>query len=248
MNVILSSVEWHFVIVYLHDIVVFSKTLQQHFGHVRKVVLLLHSAGAILKFNEGKRFTHIFELLGHVIRSRRLYLVFHMTEAISELQSATRLTELRSLLNLCNVFQRLVANVALITASHSQHLKKDYPASFNPLDSNEHNAMETLKKGLISLPILALPYSFGHMTFDTDARNVQTGCGLLQKQPDDKTKPFRKGSRFLTDPGMRYDTIQRECFAIVCAVFLLRPYIEVHRLTIHMDRVKLKSRSQQKNV
>lgn len=52
MNVILSSVEWQFALVYLDDIVVLSKTFEKHIDHVRKVLLLLYNAGATLKFEE----------------------------------------------------------------------------------------------------------------------------------------------------------------------------------------------------
>lgn len=96
---------------------------------------------------------------------------------------------------------------ARIAAPLNQLLKNDQPIFFTPLDSNELYIMETLKNALISTPILALPYFGGHMTLNTDARNVQTDCVLLQKQPEHTTKPAEYWFCSFTDVEKRYDTM-----------------------------------------
>lgn len=67
------------------------------------------------------------------------------------------------------------------------------------LNSKEIQAMETLKNALISFPVLELSYSGGHMTFDTDARNMPIGCVLLQKRPGGTTKPLSYWSYSLSN-------------------------------------------------
>lgn len=49
MDMIFTSVEWQLTLIYLNDIVVFSKTPQEHINHIRKIILLLHSASATRK-------------------------------------------------------------------------------------------------------------------------------------------------------------------------------------------------------
>lgn len=81
--------------------------------------------------------------------------------------------------------------------------------------------------------MLALPYIREYMLLDTDSCSVQIGCILLQKQPDDTTKPIWYRFRSLAHAEKRQDMAQRECLTIVRADSLLRSCVVVHRLTIH---------------
>lgn len=82
MDMILFSWKWQSALDNLDDIVVFSTTLPQHIESVRRFLLLLYSAGAILKLKQCKLFTDTIDHLGHVIHPKRLKLVFHTTDAI----------------------------------------------------------------------------------------------------------------------------------------------------------------------
>lgn len=66
IDVILSSIKWQFALNYLNDLVVFSKTLQRYITQVRKVLLLLHSAGATITVKKCYFFTDTIDCLGHV--------------------------------------------------------------------------------------------------------------------------------------------------------------------------------------
>lgn len=73
---------------------------------------------------------------------------------------------------LCNVFQQFVSKSSQIAALLSPRMKKDQPASFTTLNSEELYAMVSLRITLMSLPILGLSYSDEHMTLAADACNV----------------------------------------------------------------------------
>lgn len=79
---------------------------------------------------------------------------------------------------------------------------------------------------LIFSPVLALSGSTGQITLDTNACNVQAGCVLLQKQLVKKTEPAEDWTCSLTKTELKCDTTQHEYLAIVCAVLLLRTYLE----------------------
>lgn len=240
MNVILSSVTWKFAHVYRDDIVVFGKTLHQHIDRVQNFLSLLHCTAATFKLKKCEFYTDSIDFLGHVIHLRRLELASQTTNAICELQPSTNLTELRKILCFFNVFQRFVSSFAQIVAQLNQHLKNNQPSTFTPLNGNKLHVMKALKNALKSLPILVLHYSGGHMTLEIDAYNVQIGYVLLQKKTEDTTKPVRYWSCSLFDAEKRYDTTQRECLAIVRAIFHLRQYLERHRLTLCTEHDVLK--------
>lgn len=75
--------------------------------------------------------------------------------------------------------------------------------------------MQSLKKSLVSPPVLVLSDSTGHLTPDTDACDVQFGCVLLQEQPGNTAKRIEYRSRSLTNTEHQFDTIPRESLAIV---------------------------------
>lgn len=89
--------------------------------------------------------------------------------------------------------------------------------------------MKNLKLALTAPPVLALPYSGGHLTLNTDAYNAQIGCVFLQKQLDNKTKFIDYWSRLLTEIEQWYDKTQLECLAIVWSVDFLHPYLDVRQ-------------------
>lgn len=155
-----------------------------------KIFSLLHSAGATLKLKRYKFYTDYTDYFGHVICPRRLELASHTTDAIHRLHPPSNRTELPSFLGLCDVFRQLVPKFAQIAAPLDQRLMKNQLPSFPSPNSDEHYATETLKNALISLPILALPYSGRYIMLDTDTFNVSTCCSLLQKQPHNTNKPI----------------------------------------------------------
>lgn len=225
VDVILSSVECEFALVYLNDTVVLNKMPQQDIDHVHKVLPRLQIAGAKLKLMKCNFFTNTINYLCPKICPRRLKRTFHTTDVNNILQPLTNPTALRSFFGLCQAFRWFVFDFALIASPRNQHLNENLPAYFTLLNSNELYAMETLKNALTLLPILEFPYSCGHMTLDTDACKNRIACVLVQKQPDDTIKPNEHWSHSLSDDGERYDTTQCKLFAIVYAVLHLQPYL-----------------------
>lgn len=52
MDVILSSIKWQFIFVYLDNIVIFSKSPEQYRGLTRKVLTIFENAGVTLKLKK----------------------------------------------------------------------------------------------------------------------------------------------------------------------------------------------------
>lgn len=97
--------------------------------------------------------------------------------------------------------------------------------------------MTALHEKLISTPVLALPYTGGHNTLDTDACNVQVGCVQLQEQPDSTKILAAYWSPSLAKVERAYNTTQKECLAILSPVLLLRLYLEGTRITIRYGHI-----------
>ena len=240
VDIILSRVKWQYALVYLDDVIVYSKTIKEHFIHVQTVLQLLRDAGVSLKLAKCSFFDQSVDYLGHVIKPGKLEVASKTVDAIRQARPPTDQTQLRSFLGMCNVYRRFVENFARIAAPLNKKLRKGEPFEFGHLNDAEHSAFLTLKDKLVNPPILALPRHNYHYTLDTDACEDQVGCVLLQEQPNGDKLPIGYWSRSLTQAEKIYSTTERECLAIVWGILALRPYLDSSRFTLRTDHEPLR--------
>lgn len=105
MHVILALVKWHYAIVYINDIIVFSKSPKQHLQHIVEVLLLFCDVCTTIKLKNcfflSKK---TIDYLGHVITSGKQQVTQKITEVIERLQYRTIISELRSFLGFFNAY------------------------------------------------------------------------------------------------------------------------------------------------
>ena len=235
LDIILSGVRWQICLVYLDDVIVFSRTHAEHVEHLDTVLTLLRNAGVSLKLKKCQFFRTEVEYLGHVIGPGTLRVSAKSTEALRACAFPKSLTQVRSFLGACNVFRRFVKDFSKIARPLTTMTRKDASPDFaNPSDE-QLRAFETLKERLTSPPVLALPKIGRPYVVDTDASAYQLGCALLQQQDVDVWKPVGYWSYTLTDTERDYSPTERECYAVVWAVTTLRPYLEGVRFTVRTD-------------
>ena len=240
MDIILSRVRWKYVLVYLDDIIIFSRGVQQHLSHLESVLRLLQAAGATLQLPKCHFFQRQVKYLGHIIRPGKLAIYGKNLEAITKALPPRNKTQVRAFLGMCNVYRRFVNGFTRIAHPLNKKVCKDQPESWEHLSDDELTAFEQLKKSLVTAPILALPREGYPYTLDTDASDRQLGCCLLQQQEDGTLHPIGYWSRTLTSAERNYSSTEKECLAIVWAVQHLRPYLEGTKFTIRTDHDALK--------
>ena len=116
LDILLAGLRWKTCLVYLDDVVVFSKTFEEHVKHVQDVLNILQRVGISLKLNKCNFFTKVVDHLGHVIKPGRLEVATKNTAAIEVFREPETQTQLRYFLGLCNVYRRLVPNFARVSA------------------------------------------------------------------------------------------------------------------------------------
>ena len=240
MDIILSGVRWKCCIVYLDDIIVFSKNREDHLRHLEEVFRLLRDAGATLRLKKCEFFKDEVKYLGHVIRPGRLGMLQKNVESIVKAMPPKTKTQMRSFLGMCNVYRRFIKGYAKIAHPLNRRTSKDSPETWDDLSEDEMTAFQTLKRALVTAPILALPREGYPYTLDTDASAYQIGCCLLQEQPDGHLLPVGYWSRSLTPAERNYSSTEKECLAVVWATLHLRPYLERTRFTIRTDHEALR--------
>jgi hypothetical protein len=144
-------------LVYVDDIIMFSKTAEEHLSHRDDVLHSLYRAGLSLNMKKFHIFKETVSYLGHVIHPGKLSVAGKNTSALKTSKFPTTQSELRSFLGLCNVYRRFVPGFANIAAPLNEFLRKGERPQLGELSLEQKDAFERLRQNLLDPPILALP-------------------------------------------------------------------------------------------
>ena len=97
-----------FVAVYIDDVLIFSRTLEEHLEHLRKVIRRLQKAGLKLKPIKCKFIREEVEYLGHLITPHRLKPNPKLVESVQQFPTPVNLKSLRQFLGLSSYYRWLV--------------------------------------------------------------------------------------------------------------------------------------------
>lgn len=240
LDVILSAFTWKTCIVYLDDVVIFSKDIEAHIRDVDKILTIMESAGLTLNIAKCHFFTKDLMYLGHKIRPGSLTVDPVTIKALREASPPINQSELRSFLGLANVYRRFIPAFAGIATPLYELLRKTAPVQLDAFGKPEKDAFDKLRLALTSAPILTLPRPGRPYRLETDASNYQLGCTLLQEGEDSLWHPVGYWSRKLIAAERHYSTTEKECLAVVWAVRTLRPYLAFDHFTVVTDHASLR--------
>ena len=240
LDIALSAFKRESCLVYLDDVIVFSRDLKSHFTRVEAILKTLSEAGITLKLAKCRFFTHTVKYLGHVIPPGTLEVDEVATAALKKAKPPKTQTEPRSFLGLCNFYRRFVPNYLHVAAPLNAFLKKGQPARL-PQDLGEEatNAFEELEKRIIAPPVLALPREGLQYEVDIDASDYHVGAALFQVHPSGERKPIGFWSRSLLFAEKNYSTPEKKCLPVVWALQTLRPYLQGEKFTVHSGQTSL---------
>jgi hypothetical protein len=240
LDMIVAGVKWMYALVYLDDVIIYSRTFEDHLKHVSHVLALLKGAGVSLKLKKCYFFKSEVEYLGHIVTPGRLHVSDKNVVALKQAQHPTNKTELRSFLGMCNVYRKFVPQFSKIATPLTELLRKGQPDTFDSLTEEQIKAFDTLREALSNPPVLSLPKPTNEFTLDVDASDYQLGACLQQEQPDGTLTPCGFYSRALNDAEKNYSATEKECLAVVWAVLMLRPYLDGAHFRVRSDHEALR--------
>jgi len=122
-------------LVYLDDVIVFSRIVGDHIRHLREVLLLLEKAGVSPKPSKCHLFQQEVEYLGHVVRQGQLLVNQKNIKSLAPALPPRDQTELKSFLGMCNVYRRLIKDYAHIAKPLTKLTSKKLPHALPSLDA-----------------------------------------------------------------------------------------------------------------
>ena len=227
-----------FVSVYLDDILVFSRSLQDHLTHLRVVIRKLVEAGLKLKPSKCHFARRELEYLGHVVGRGGLRTNPRLVEAVKKFPTPSNLREVRQFLGLASYYRRFVHNFAKIATPLHQLTRKDSKWSWSP---ECEVAFWQLKELLTTTPLLAYPNLNQDYILETDASVQGLGAVLSQEQPDRKVHPVAYASRALSPSERNYGITELETLAVVWGVSHFRHHLYGTSVTIYTDHTAVKA-------
>ena len=237
MNETFRDVLDRFVLAFLDDILVFSKTREEHVTHVREVLTRLRKQKLYAKLSKCQFFQQQVEFLGHQIGTNGLSVSQDKIDAVRDWPACKTETEVRSFLGFANFYRRFVKNYSAIALPLSELTKND--VKFDWGDAQQKAFVE-LKKALCSAPVLLIPDPALPYVLNCDACNYAVGATLQQDQGNG-LQPIAYRSRKLTPAEINYDVREKEFLAIVDACSHWRQYLhsdEPFRLLTDHDSIK----------
>ena len=114
-----------FVAVYIDDVIVFSRTLEQHLQHLRQVIQRISDAGLKLKPSKCHFIREEVEYLGHLITPHGLQTNPRLTSAVSDFPQPKNFTKLRRFLGMCSYYRKFVPNFSKIASPLQFLTRKD---------------------------------------------------------------------------------------------------------------------------
>ncbi|RDB15235.1 hypothetical protein Hypma_004746 [Hypsizygus marmoreus] len=180
MQSILSPYLWLFCLVYIDDIVVYSKSYEEHIDHLDQVLQAVEKAGITLSPKKCHLFYSSILLLGH--RVSRLGLSTHLekVKAILDLERPKKLSQLQSFLGMVVYFSAFIPHYASICAPLFQLLRKGCRWTWG---ATQEHAFKAAKDALREAPVLGHPIEGRPYRLYTDASDEALGCCLQQVQP-----------------------------------------------------------------
>eukprot|EP00117_Sycon_ciliatum_P009189 scpid21588/ scgid11586/ Retrovirus-related Pol polyprotein from transposon 412; Protease; Reverse transcriptase; Endonuclease len=224
-------------LVYLDDIIIFSRTLKEHLVHLRAVLDCLRSAHLKVKPSKCSIAQSSVRYLGHVFTHAGVHPDVSKIDAVAKWQPPTTITEVRQFLGFVAYYRRFIRDFSVIATPLYALTRKHSSFSW---PSDAERAFHHLRQQLISAPILAYPDPTQPFILDTDASDTAIGAVLSQVSTDDgQEHPVAYGSKTLSSSQRNYTTTKRELLAIVEFAGHFKHYLLGQKFILRTDHKPL---------
>ena len=223
MESCLGELHLNWCIIYLDDIIVFSRTPEEHVHRLKSVISKLRAAGLKLKPSKCDLFKQQINYLGHVVSKEGVSTDPDKIAAVTQWPQPTTVTEVRSFLGFVSYYRRFIPNFSKVAKPLNQLLQnlegtpsqmKKFKVYWGP---EQQEAFETLQKLCTESPILAYADFKAPFVLHTDASGDGLGAVLYQVQ-DGQKRVIAYASRSLSKSERNYPVHKLEFLALKWAI------------------------------
>ncbi|KAJ9545025.1 hypothetical protein OSB04_024732 [Centaurea solstitialis] len=228
------------VIVFIDDILIYSKSKEDHVIHLIEVLETLRRERLYAKFSKCDFWLQEVQFLGHLVNREGIKVDPAKIEAVMKWEVPKTPTEIRSFLGLAGYYRRFIQDFSKIAVPLTRLTRKNVKFVWG---EEQQKAFELLRGKLCEAPVLTLPEGVDDMTVYCDASYHGLGCVLMQRG-----KVIAYASRQLKTHEVNYPTHDLELAAVVFALKLWRHYLYGVKCTIYTDHKSLRYFLDQQNL
>ncbi|EZG42860.1 putative Pol polyprotein, partial [Gregarina niphandrodes] len=236
MDQIFAGIIGNGVSVYIDDIVIYANDLDVLFERLEQVLDRCCAEGLYLKLKKGEYLKDWVKMLGYLVSSDGIRLHPSKVEAIRQVPAPKNIQELRSFLGAATYLKKHIPSFAHHTAILTDLLKKGRLYSW---DESHEAAFQAIKRAIMDATMLKAPQGKGRFVITTDASDKAIGA-ILEQEQDGERVPIEFGSRKLQPAEQRWDTRERELYAIRYFVDKWHHYLCAAPFLVRTDHQNLK--------
>ncbi|KAJ0641390.1 putative nucleotidyltransferase, Ribonuclease H [Helianthus annuus] len=206
-----------YVIVFIDDILIYSRSEAEHASHLRDVLETLRKEKLYAKFSKCAFWLREVQFLGHVIDANGVHVDPSKVDAVMNWVPPKNPSEIKSFLGLAGYYRRFIQDFSKIASPMTKLTKKSEKFIWG---EEQEKAFQTLKEKLSNSPVFTLPDGTDGLVVYTDASRQGLGCVLMQRG-----KVVAYASRQLKQHERNYPTHDLELAAVVFALKIWRHYL-----------------------
>nr|XP_020161515.1 uncharacterized protein LOC109746825 [Aegilops tauschii subsp. strangulata] len=219
------------VLCFFDDILVFSKTFEEHLEHVAQVLTILKEKEWKVKMSKCAFAQQEIAYLGHVISAQGVSTDPAKITVVQQYPTPTNVKEVRGFLGLSGYYRKFIKHYGIIAKPLTELLKKGMPFVWT---SVTEEAFVVLKQALTSAPVLDVPDFSKPFTVETDACEYGIGAVLMQQG-----HPLAFVSKALGPNNRGLSVYEKEYLAILLAIDQWRSYLQMQQFIIKTDHKSL---------
>ncbi|XP_059091102.1 uncharacterized protein LOC131886720 [Tigriopus californicus] len=204
-------VDMPFARAFVHDVIIFSDSLEDHTKHLDQVLQLFKNKNLRLKMSKCSFFRSCVNFLGYVVSEEGIKPNPNKLTALSDFPRPKDRKELKRFLGMCGYYRQFVKDYGLIAMPLQRQLRKS-GGDFGWTQEMEKSFL-TLKKKLTTAPVRVLPQEGKPFVVTCDASDV--GMGATLEQGGNLVEATSHG---FTETEEKWPAREKELFALIFAL------------------------------
>jgi len=233
MTIVIGDMIWKESLVYLDDILVFSKTIEDHIRILDKLLGRIANAGLRLNPDKCKFFVSEIKFLGHIINTEGIKTDMEKIETIRKFEKPRCVKHVRSFLGLTNYYRKFIEGYSKYAKPLELLINTK---NKNIVWTNECEiAFKKLKEKMFNSPILKYPDFSREFILDTDASFDTIGAVLSQKDEYGLERVIAYGSKSMSKHEIGYCITRKELLSVFYFTQHFKHYLYGKQFVLRTD-------------
>jgi len=240
INTILREFLDHEVVVYLYDILIHSKTMDEHEALVKQVLTRVEPHDLTVSLKTSVVHVDTVEFLGYIVGKSGVTMSETKVERILNWRAPRSVKDVQIFIGFANFYRRFIENFSKVCKPITTTLKTKGVKHLWFWGEEQDKAIEELKRRFTSAPILAHFYPNRKTVIETDASHFALGC-ILSQYLGKRLQPVAFHSQKLNDAERNYEIHNKELLAILEAFREWKHYLlgAEEPVTVYTDHQNL---------